>query len=148
MQQGEQDLTSYASLTCAGACGASICLYQLGKKSPKGQAPVAKALKWLKERWDPAQNMWVENSSTVMPSTWQYYHLYSLERVCSILRLKKIGKRKWYPEGARWVLNQQQSGGGWDDPGGESNRPRYLTTADTCFAILFLARATPPLTGG
>ena len=145
--QGEQDLTSYASLTCAGACGAAVCLHASGTKNPKGHTMVAKALKWLNTYWDPAQNFWAENSSTVMPGTWQYYHLYSVERVCSVLRLKKIGKRNWYAHGAKWVLANQRGDGSWDDPGGDTGRPKYLQTADTCFAILFLARATPPLTG-
>lgn len=148
VQQGEQDMTSYASLTCAGACGAAVCLYALGKKQPKSQPIVARAVKWLKEHWDPTQNFWIDNSSTVAPRSWQYYHLYSVERVGSVLRMKTIGKRNWYAEGARWLLEQQRADGSWEDPQSDRGGSRYLVTADTCFAILFLARATPPLTGG
>ena len=49
--------------------------------------------------------------------------------------------------GARFLLDAQRTDGSWDDASGQNpSRGSYLTVADTCFAILFLARATPPLT--
>lgn len=148
VMQGQQDQSAYASLTCAGACGAAICLYAMGKKNPKSDPVVSKAVKWLAKRWEAERNVWIDNSSIVQLSNWQYYHLYSVERVGSVLRMKKIGKQAWYPVGSRWVVDRQRGDGSWVDPGADSDRPQYLHTADTCFAILFLAKATPPLTGG
>ncbi len=144
----EQDMASYASLTCAGACGAAICLYQLGKKSPKSNGNVKKALKWLNEHWDESNNVGMNESSIIGPSSWQYYHLYSLERVGRVLGLKKVGKRPWFDVGARWIMDQQRGDGSWRDPGADSRTPKYMRIADTCFAILFLTLSTPPLTGG
>ena len=62
---------------------------------------------------------------------------------------KKLGKRDWYAQGAWWLLDNQETDGSWNDTRGDTTarRPPYLQTADTCFAILFLSLATPPLTG-
>lgn len=147
---GQQDDASYASLTCAGLSGAAICLHAL-KKSPTSNAVVKKAKAWLDEHFDPTQNVGIERSAILGPSSWATYHLYSVERVGSILGWKEIGGRAWYPDGARHLLATQRGNGSWIAGGGAEtfgSRPRYLTTADTCFALLFLSKATPPLTGG
>jgi len=146
---GEQDEAGYASLTCAGLVGVAICLHGLGK-SPRSHPAVKRGLKWLARHWTPQENAGIEDSSIIPPSTWQYYQLYAVERVGRVLNQKKIGKRKWYPEGAAWLLAQQKADGSWEDPGGDTTgrNPPYLRTADTCFALLFLTLATPPLTGG
>lgn len=150
VMKGEQDEAGYASLTAAGTVGAALCVFGTGKKNPKSHPVVKKSLKWLQKRWVPEENAHLDQSAIIPPSTWQYYHLYAIERVGRILNLKKIGKRDWYAEGARWILDNQRSDGSWKDPGGDTTAedPPYLHTAATCFAILFLARATPPLTGG
>ena len=44
-----------------------------------------------------------------------------------------LGSHKWYPEGAEALLALQQADGGWG------------SDIDTCFAILFLTRATRKL---
>ena len=146
--QGEQDEASYASLTCAGVCGAAICHFGLGVKNPKSKPLVKRGLAWLAKKWDPKKNTGIDESAVIGPSQWQYYHLYSVERVGSVLNTKKIGKQAWYPTGARWILANQRDDGSWADPDADFSRSKYLHTADTCFAILFLTQATPPLTGG
>ncbi len=148
-QGGEQDMSGYASLTCAGIVGVAICAHGL-KKSHKSHPAVKKGLAWLKKKWEPDRNVDVENSTFVLPTSWQTYQLYSVERVGRVLGLKKIGKRKWYDEGAQWLLDNQSGDGSWKDPAGDASggAQPYLKVADTCFAILFLTLATPPLTGG
>lgn len=64
-----------------------------------------------------------------------YYYMYGLERVGSILRRSYIGKHPWYLEGADFITKHQGANGSWS---GEPN---------TCFAILFLRRATRISTG-
>jgi len=145
---GEQDDASYASLTAAGLASASICLHVLGKPVPSNRV-VKKAQAWLDANFDPARNVGIDRSAIVGPSSWETYHLYAIERVGSVLGLKEIGGRGWYPEGARHLLATQRGDGSWVDGGGDDGvggRAGYLTTADTCFALLFLAKATPPLT--
>jgi len=46
-----------------------------------------------------------------------------------------IGTRDWYDEGGRWLIDHQADNGSWRNE------------TDTCFAILFLKRATTPLPG-
>lgn len=146
---GERDEAGYASMTAACACGIAICRHGM-KKSPKSDPAIKKAAAWLKKHWKPDDNAEIEDSVIIPPSNWHCYHLYSVERAARVLGWKKIGKRDWYAEGAWWLLDNQQSDGSWNDTRGDttSRRPPYLQTADTCFAILFLSLATPPLTGG
>ena len=148
VMQGEQDGASYASLTCAGACSLAICLAATGASDVKGDAGLKKALGWLDKNLDVSRNVGIDQSEVVGPSPWQYYHLYSLERVGRALNLETVGKQKWYPAGATWLLGAQQADGHWADGEGPRSRPSYFTPADTCFALLFLTRATRPVTGG
>jgi hypothetical protein len=146
--QGEQDEGSYASLTCAGICSLAICLSALGTKDVRADSGIKKALGWLDKNLDPSRNAGIENSSVRGPSAWQYYHLYSLERAGRVLGVETLGKRPWYAQGAKWLLGAQQGDGRWEDSEGSmGSRRSYMTQADTCFAILFLARATRPITG-
>jgi hypothetical protein len=59
------------------------------------------------------------------------------------LDIEKIGEHDWYQEGAEYLLKNQQRDGIWnqatDDRFGEG------AVVDTCFAILFLKKATPVL---
>jgi hypothetical protein len=49
-----------------------------------------------------------------------------------------MGRHEWYAEGAAYLLKEQQVDGSW--------KPKDGTGAvDTCFAILFLKRATVTL---
>ena len=145
--QGEQDEASYASLTCAGLCSTAICVAATGAGDPKADAGVRKALGWLKKHLDVAANVGIDRSSISGPRPWQYYHLYSLERAARVLGLKEVEGRAWYPLGATWLLAHQLPDGAWLDEGGADPRHPYYQVADTCFALLFLTRATRPLTG-
>jgi len=49
-----------------------------------------------------------------------------------------IGKHNWYRDGAEFFLKAQRGDGSWAGEGGTA-------VWDTCFAILFLRRATRPL---
>lgn len=148
VMQGEQDGVSYASLTCAGACSLAVALAASGTSDVKGDAGVKKALAWLDKNLDVGRNVGIDQSEVIGPSPWQYYHLYSLERVGRALNLETVGKQRWYAAGAKWLLAAQQADGHWADGEGPRERLSYFTAADTCFALLFLTRATRPVTGG
>ena len=68
---------------------------------------------------------------------WLYYFLYSLERAGVLSSLEKFGPHEWYPEGAQYILSNQKPDGSWADD--------FDPVAETCFAILFLRRATKAL---
>ncbi|MBK9385748.1 MAG: terpene cyclase/mutase family protein [Planctomycetes bacterium] len=70
---------------------------------------------------------------------WYRYYLYGLERVGALIGEREIGGHDWYREGARQLVRTQRGDGSWDD--GDSGQP------ETCYALLFLVKATSPATG-
>jgi hypothetical protein len=70
-----------------------------------------------------------------------YYYLYALERAGMLYDTALIGNHDWYLDGARVILAAQKPDGSWAESGPATMRPTW----DTCFAILFLKRATRPL---
>jgi hypothetical protein len=70
------------------------------------------------------------------PGTIAYY-LDAVERLGILTGTEKIGNREWYPEGSKMLLETQRPDGSW-----KLGENLYY---DTCFAILFLRRATAPL---
>jgi hypothetical protein len=69
-----------------------------------------------------------------------YYFMYGLERAGMLYGSEKIGPYAWYPEGARVLVERQGASGAWEDAYAW-NKSEW----NTCFAILFLRRATRPL---
>ncbi len=71
---------------------------------------------------------------------WHYYWLYALERAGIFYGTETVGTHEWYPEGARMLLEAQKPDGSW-----MASATSDHAIWDTCFAILFLRRATRPL---
>ncbi len=130
----------YASMT-AGAAGA-VCIYDymLGRDW-KGDPAVADGLAWLDRHWSVTENP--GGSETGGPGkgqkTWHLYWLYALERLGMLYYATHVGSRDWYKEGALYLLDAQSPNGSWK--ASHSMNPTW----DTCFAILFLKRATRPM---
>lgn len=81
---------------------------------------------------------WLSRFYTIdRPSGWQLYYLYGLERVGSLTNSETIAKHDWYKEGCAYLLKAQQPDGSFTDLGGP--------LPSTCFAILFMTRATEKL---
>jgi ferric-dicitrate binding protein FerR (iron transport regulator) len=117
----------------AGAVGSLvICDYILGldwKKNLQARA----GLNWL------ASHFTVTDNPGGKP--WRhYYYLYGMERAGILSATEKFGAHAWYPIGARYLIDAQQPNGSWKL---QNNRTNPLW--DTCFAILFLKKATKPL---
>ncbi len=116
----------YGSMT-AGAVGSlSICDYILGENWKLDKA-LQKGVAWLGANFEVDKN-------PKKGAAWHYYYLYGVERAGMLFETENLGKREWYPEGAEFLLGAQKADGSWG--GG---------IIDTCFAILFLRRATRPL---
>jgi hypothetical protein len=142
---GEKDPASYASMTCAGVTTMAICRHALGHKDVVKDTPIKVAVGWLAKSFRPDKNANVEKGHITDPERWLFYYLYSIERTGMILGLETLGKEKWYPAGATYLLSKQKEDGSWWT-GALPKAVEMDVTADTCFAILFLTRATPPLT--
>ena len=72
--------------------------------------------------------------------SYHYYYLYSVERVGDLTGRKEFGGKDWYVRGAEFLLAQQHAGGGWTD----STCIKPKDVLGTCFALLFLKKATIP----
>lgn len=125
----------YSSMT-AGAVGA-LCIYDymLGKEWKKNKA-VLDGLAWLDKNWSVTQNIGPCETSRGAENAWLYYYLYALERTGMLYDTPLIGNHDWYFDGARMLLPAQKPDGSWD--GSHFKKPTW----DTCFAVLFLKRAT------
>lgn len=74
-----------------------------------------------------------------------YYNLYSVERGCSLARVRMLnGAVDWYRLGANLLIDAQQDDGSWGRTGymGRQTSPQLV---NTCMAILFLKRASLPV---
>ena len=82
---------------------------------------------------------WIGSNYTVDKNClgWHLYYLYGLERAASLANAETIGKHDWYTDGYRVLLKMQGNDGGWSNIGG--------AVSSTCFAVLFLSRATEKL---
>jgi hypothetical protein len=88
------------------------------------------AERWLEHHFDATRNTYEDGS---WKANWHTAYLWAVERWCGLTDRARIGARDWYAEGALALLDAQSRQGSWDgDLGPES----------TCFALLFLRRAT------
>jgi LPXTG-motif cell wall-anchored protein len=142
---------SWGSMT-AGAIGA-LTIYKYyrsrvwGEKTDWKSAPsIAKGVEWMAKHLDHAKNP----SFPMGAGIWQHYWIYAIERAGRLLETEKFGAREWYPEPANWLLGRQQTNGNWPRENWANEKAaqdRWIPGAisETCFAILFLRRATPKL---
>lgn len=97
---------------------------------------IKRGLEHLDSVFDATQNKgWHEGGAN------HYYYLYAVERVGDLTGRKEFGGKDWYVRGAEFLLAHQDADGKWVDP--SSFPPRDVL--GTCFALLFLKRATPPV---
>ena len=119
--RGEDD-AGRATMT-AGGVGSLVIFRWLLHKPWAEDAHVRKGMQWL-DAGVPGK----------LPK-WHIYYLYGVERAGMLYGTDLIGTRDWYDEGAAWLIAHQMENGSWKNE------------SDTCFAILFLKRATAPLPG-
>lgn len=137
--------TPYASMT-AGAAGSLVIYDALTGLDWKRDANVRAGIQWLSTHFSVTENPgWGaelprDADGKVNNRGATYYYLYALERLGILYGTEKIGRHEWYPKGANAILDRQRPDGSWMDVV-EGNSPVY----DTCFAILFLKRATRPI---
>jgi hypothetical protein len=127
---------SSGSMTTAALTGLIVSKFYQGKDW-KTEASVTKGIEWLGKNF-------AVNTNPGGPALWHYYYLYGLERVGTVSGLAEFGGHRWYKEGAEYLIKSQAADGSWKSV---TPQQQMLTdqVTDTCFAILFLKRATPPL---
>ena len=126
---------AYGSITAGGVCVMQICheqLERIGMSRAAFPASVKRGLSWLDRNFGPTINPRGD-------ANWIWYWLYGVERVGALCDVTEFGGRNWYREGAAHVVSQQKPEGSWDGGGGPQ--------PSTCFALLFLARATSSVSG-
>lgn len=136
-----QATDSYGSMTVGALGGLIICDFYLNKmkdtKNVTNNRRIQKGLDWLINNFTVQGNPKVPGD---LSRRMLYYYLYALERLGVFLEAEKFGTHEWYPPGVEYLLAIQKENGRWLDEG-----TLKWPEADTCFAILFLKRATPPL---
>lgn len=130
---------SSGSMTAAGITTLYVAVERMGDNRAFGQLRrrcqegMNRAWEWLDARFTGTGNPHHSSGKIrdIFPgSTWHYYYLYGLERVATFDQRDEVGDRDWYREGALHLLGTEYKNGGWGRP------------TDTCFALLFLRRAT------
>jgi hypothetical protein len=136
--------TASGSMTAAGLCVVRMCRDALGAKlrgklAADSQRALQLGLAWIEREFNLEDNPGGSKS-------WQYYYIYGLERVGTLLGIESFGAHHWYVEGAEWLLKKQDKDGTWSVGGsfGIGGFHGSQEEADTCFAILFLKRASRP----
>jgi hypothetical protein len=128
-----------AAMTTAGLTILGILNEDPSRVDHRFAADVAEArqlaLNWLEQHFSVEGNPGGELA-------WHFYYLYGLERVGAFTALERIGGHDWYAEGATQLLKEQRPAGGWWSDGRAAWPVVPLTTPNTCFALLFLRKAT------
>ncbi|MSR64069.1 MAG: hypothetical protein EXS08_16730 [Planctomycetes bacterium] len=127
----------YAGMTSAALASWAV-LEEMGRESAKVRAALVKraelqkgAEDWLEHHFDLTQNQFGDGSWT---NSWHAPYLWAVERWCGLTGRKSFAGHDWYEEGARFLIEGQAHDGSWP----ATSHP----TEDTCFALLFLRRAT------
>ncbi|MCC5847984.1 MAG: VWA domain-containing protein [Verrucomicrobia bacterium] len=121
------------SMTAAVVSTLALSMRQLDDEiDPLHHQRIRNGLHWMTEHFS------VEENPGQRSGRYNYYYLYSLERLGQILGTEFIGEHEWYPLGARFLVDLQNNDGSWPERSAESD-PR-MTTA---LPLLFLLRATP-----
>jgi hypothetical protein len=134
------------SMTTAGVSSLAICRSELlgwpgykGEFAHKMERGIRDGLAWLDRNFTVTRN----------PGRggWHYYYLFGLERAGILTDQAFIGDHDWYREGATYLVGRQDAIGSWNGGRGGRGRADGRTKAlcDTCFALLFLRRATVPV---
>ncbi|MBI4569772.1 MAG: hypothetical protein HY719_15375 [Planctomycetes bacterium] len=164
MVRQPQESTASGSMTTAGVCGLILCkselqshpLYRVNKDLPrKVDQAIRDGIAWLALNYTMERNPYVAAGGAAAGGANlaagikgnHYYYLYGMERMGVFGDIDKIDKNDWYTDGATVLLREQKKANDaewfWDS--GQTHTP--ADEYDTCFALLFLEKASVPLPG-
>jgi hypothetical protein len=124
------------AMTVAGMTIVALALPRLPEKGherriaglrKRADEAMERAWTWLDARFTAEGN---PHGPHGLHHDWIEYWLYGVERLAAIAKRDRIGGKDWYDAGARRLVALQGDDGSWRSP------------RDTCFALLFLRRAT------
>ncbi len=127
---------TYLAMTEGGLGSMVICMHYL-QQNWKGAQRISLAYNYITQRFTCTDNT-IEREGNA--KSFQYYHLYAIERAGMLVGREVFGAHVWYREGSEYLLGQQKGDGSW-----ESAFNHQKAVHDTAFAILFLSRATRPI---
>jgi hypothetical protein len=143
---------AYGAMTVIGVASLSICKHYghraagfTKKIREQIDAAIEDGCAWLVENYDILDNIkWKDPTARYRRAEGKIdgYYMYGWERAGILTGLIEFGGRDWYAEGARYLVDEQAEDGSW------SAQMFYepKATISTAFAVLFLKRATKPLT--
>ncbi|MHC4663199.1 MAG: prenyltransferase/squalene oxidase repeat-containing protein [Planctomycetota bacterium] len=140
--QGEPAIfvTTTGSMTTSGVAALMICKAALerygrwkGSFKKQGDQAIRDGCAWLSHYFSVDGN-------PCRATQYHHYFLYGLERAGVLSLCMQLGEHDWYAEGAKMFLKTQAGDGSWG-----SSDTGVGGTANTCFGVLFLKRATTPI---
>jgi len=139
---------SWGSMT-AGAVGC-LAIYKYYRSRVWGEKVDWKADPGIRRgaAWLGQKLTYGGNPNHPFGNLWHHYWVYAVERAGRLLETEQFSGREWYPEGANWLLSRQNADGSWQEEAwGQNPKAGHIPgpVSETCFAILFLRRATPKL---
>lgn len=136
--RSDRESASYASMTASGLHCLLLARDRFGPAGADLSPAIARAEGWLRQRFSPR-----ENAGSAYQEGRLLYGLFAIERVGDERAVEgepghDAAPEGWYRQGADFLLATQHDDGSWDD-GAETPIP------NTCFALLFLTRASAAL---
>ena len=140
----ERDEPSFGSMTSAGVSGLLLAragLVAQGRDQDRAllkriDAAIIDGFAWLAQNFSVRLNPGFAERAD---NHWSYW-LYCLERCCELDGVARLQGRDWYYEGGLQLLASQNANGSF-----RSGHASTLQMDSTCFAILFLAKASAPV---
>ncbi len=139
----ERDAPAFGSMTSAGVSGLLLARAGLQQQGGKHRAlhkridaAVLDGFAWLAKNFSVRLNPGFAERAD---NHWSYW-LYCLERCCELDGIARLQGRDWYYEGGLQLLAAQRANGSF-----QAGHSSTLRLDSTCFAILFLAKASAPV---
>jgi hypothetical protein len=136
-RQSPNAAAPYLGMTAASLASLAV-LQEAAADQPRLRAALERCKlveageRWLERHFDVRHN-YFEDGSWKASGIHLHAYLWALERWCGLTGRAKVAGRDWYAEGADMLLGTQARDGSWDGD---------LGPEPTCFALLFLRRAT------
>ncbi len=141
---------AFGSMT-AGCLGAVvICRSELlgtkgytNEMDARAETSIWDGLAWLGQEFTVKRNPGLGG--------WHLYYLYAIERAGVLAGVDRFGERDWYGEGAKYLVESQDTSGAWTGTAYQKNGDSDAAgrrLVDTCFALLFLKNGTLPVARG